>query len=166
MRQVLPIQITLADGSSAVSDKLGENGEFATLILAQFQVNFVSVRALCDEGAACTFGKERCIISMATGQTYEAIRRGRLFTMDGGVTQTTSFACSVDTKQERFHRASINEWNRILGHLNKNDVKRLEKINVDVKLTNPRVSAPHVRRQSSIVNRFQRRAQGQMEYFT
>ena len=94
------------------------------LYAPQFPISLFSVRAATDAGATVSFENNSAMLS--SGETiFKIERRGNLYFLQTN-TCTNDSACSTK---------SLSEWHRALGHMNYDDIKKLQSVTNGMKIT-------------------------------
>lgn len=84
------------------------------LFIPTYPTSIFSVQCATDNGAEVHFGDEHCLV--ASGKRFPIVKEGRLFYLH------VSHGDSIKVAR------SLNEWHKILGHCNADDIAKLEPI--------------------------------------
>ena len=115
------VSVSLSDESGNVQEAQLED----TLFIPSFPQNIFSVRAAAEKGATVTLKANSGELVTANGLKFPIKTVGRLYYLN---------MCKSTTVRPRV--LGLQSWHRILGHVNKRDLLRLEGVVNDMKITN------------------------------
>jgi hypothetical protein len=143
--EMKPVDVLLADNSSMKAVGRGQVSLGGGIRLQEVWYipnlgkNLLSVRKVTERGAKVEFGLRGCQITTPDGQrTIKATQEGGLY-----VFQASEHADLASGSSESGSFNSLELWHRRLGHLNVQDLKKLENLVTGMKITDRNVDIRH-----------------------